>query len=63
MKIFNFALAQKLVQHFREKFHSDSDGNGFNAQKPLIDPLNGLTPKMEFFNLVLEQKLDRHSCA
>ena len=42
MEFFNFGLEQKLDQHFCVKFHSDSDGDGFKAQKPLIDPLIGL---------------------
>ena len=42
MEFFNLGLEQKLDQHSRVKFHSDSDGDGFIAQKPLIDPLIGL---------------------
>ena len=38
---FNFELEQKLDHHFYAKFHSDSDGDGFKAQKPIIDPLIG----------------------
>ena len=37
MEFFNFGLEQKLDQHFCVEFHNDSDGNGFNAQKPNID--------------------------
>ena len=37
--IFNFGLEQKLGHHFHAKFHSDSYGDGFKAQKPIIDTL------------------------
>ena len=66
MEFFNFGLEQKLCHHISEEFHDDSDGNGFTAQKLIIDPLMALIdlndPKMEFFNFGLEQKLDHHSC-
>ena len=41
MDFFKFGLEQKLDHHFHAKFHSDSDGDGFKAQKPMIDPLIG----------------------
>ena len=41
MPIFNFGLEQKLDHHSWVKFHGDSDGKGFKAQKPKIDPLIG----------------------
>ena len=40
MKI--FGLEQKLDYHSSVEFHCDSDGDGFKAQKPIIDPLIGL---------------------
>ena len=42
MEFYNFGLEQKLDQHSCVEFHSDSDGDVFKAQKPLIDPLIGL---------------------
>ena len=42
MEFYNFGLEQKLDQHSCAEFHSDSNGGGFKAQKPLIDPLIGL---------------------
>ena len=42
LEFFNFGIEQKLDRHFHAKFHSDSDGHGFQAQKPTIDPLIGL---------------------
>ena len=67
MKFFNFGQEQKLDHHSWVKFHSDSDGNGFRAHNPKIDPqidpqigLND--PKLKFFDFGPEQKLDRHSC-
>ena len=42
MEIFIFGLQQKLDRHSCAEFHSDSDGDGFKAQKPIIDPLIGL---------------------
>ena len=39
MKFFNFVLEQKLDRHFCVKFHGDFDGNGFEAQKLVIDLL------------------------
>ena len=42
MEFFNFGLEQKLDRHSGVEFHSDSDGHGFTAQKPIIDPLIGL---------------------
>ena len=41
-RTFNFVLEQKLDHNFHAKFHSDSDGDGFKAQKPIIDLLIGL---------------------
>ena len=38
----NFELEQNLDHHFHAKFHSDSDGDSFKAQKPIIDLLIGL---------------------
>ena len=59
MEFFNFGLEQKLDHHSCIEFHSDSDGDGFKAQKPIIH-LNDL--KNGIFQLWKEQKLDRHSC-
>ena len=42
MKFFNFGLEQNLDQHSCVEFHSDSDGDGFKARKPITDPLIGL---------------------
>ena len=42
MEFFNFGLEQKLDHHFSVEFLSDSDGDGFKAQKPIINPLIGL---------------------
>ena len=39
MDFFKFGLEQKLDHHSCVEFHGDSDGNGFKAQKPIIDPL------------------------
>ena len=66
-RFFNFGLEQKLDHHSYVKFHSDSDGDGFKAQKPKIGPQIGPNwpwwpLKTEFFNFGLEQKLDRHYC-
>ena len=41
MDFFKFGLEQKLDHHSYEEFHGDSDGNGFKARKPIIDPLIG----------------------
>ena len=41
MDFFKFGLEQKLDHHSCVEFHGDSDGNGFKAQKPIIDPLIG----------------------
>ena len=41
-EFFNFGLEQKLDRHSHAKFHSDSDGDGFEALKPIIDLLIGL---------------------
>ena len=41
-EFFNFELKQKLNQHSRPEFHGDSDGDGFKAQKRIIDRLIGL---------------------
>ena len=42
MEIFNFGQEQKLDHHLCVEFQSDSDGDGFKAQKPIIDSLIGL---------------------
>ena len=39
MDFFKFGLEQKLDHHSCVKFHGDPDGNGFKAQKLIIDPL------------------------
>ena len=39
--LFKFGLEQKLDHHSCVEFHGDSDGDGFKAQKPIIDPLIG----------------------
>ena len=64
MEFFNFGLEQNLDRHSCVEFHSESDGDGFNFQKPQLNPQNAplVPPKIEFFNFGLEQKLDRHSC-
>ena len=50
MLIFNFGLEQELDHQSCVKFLGDSDGNGFKAQKPIIDPLIGLNdPKNGIF--------------
>ena len=41
MEFFNFGLEQKLDQLSNVEFHSDSDGDGFKAQKPIMDRLIG----------------------
>ena len=41
MKFFNFGLDEKLDQHSWAEFHGDSDGDGFHAQRPIVDPLIG----------------------
>ena len=41
MKFSNFGLEQKLDRHSCVEFHSDSDGDGFKAQKTIIDPQIG----------------------
>ena len=41
MDFFKFGLEQKLDHHSCVEFYGDSDGNGFKAQKPIIDPLIG----------------------
>ena len=41
MDFFKFGLKQKLYHHSCVEFHDDSDGDGFKAQKPIIDPLIG----------------------
>ena len=41
MDFFKFELEQKLDHHSCEEFHGDSDGDGFKAQKLIIDPLVG----------------------
>ena len=42
MEFFNFGLEQKIDHHSCVEFHSDSDGDGFKAQKPKIDLQIGL---------------------
>ena len=42
MEFFNFGLEQKLDRHSCVEFYSESDGNGFKAQKLIIDPRIGL---------------------
>ena len=39
MDFIKFGLEQKSNHRSCVEFHSDSDGNGFEAQKPIIDPL------------------------
>ena len=41
MEFFNFRLERKLDQHSCVEFHSDSDGDCFEAQKAIIDPKIG----------------------
>ena len=41
MDFFKFGLEQKLDHHSCVEFHGDSYGDGFKAQKPIIDPLIG----------------------
>ena len=41
MDFVKFGLEQKLDQHSCVDFHSDSAGDGFKAQKPIIDHLIG----------------------
>ena len=41
MDFFKIALEQKLDHHSSVEFHGDYDGNGFNGQKPIIDPVIG----------------------
>ena len=41
MDFLKFGLEQKLDHHSCVQFHSDSDGNGFKARKPIIDLLIG----------------------
>ena len=41
MDFFKFGLEQKLDHHSCVEFHGDPDGNGFKAQKLIIDPLIG----------------------
>ena len=43
MEFFIFGLQQKLDRHSCAEFNSDSDGNGFKAQKLIIDLLVVLT--------------------
>ena len=38
MEFFIFGLEQKLDRHSCVEFHSDSDGDGFNFQKPQLNP-------------------------
>ena len=37
LEFFNFGLEQKLDHHYSVEFHSNSDGDGFKAQKPKKD--------------------------
>ena len=61
MEFFNFGVEQKLDQHFHAQFHSDSDNDGFKAQKRMIDPLIGLIdlndPKNGIFKLCTRTKV------
>ena len=41
MDFFNFGPEQKLDHRSCVEFHGDSNGNGFKAQKPKIDPQIG----------------------
>ena len=41
MQIFNFELKQKLDHYSGVEFHGDFVGDGFKAQKPIIDLLIG----------------------
>ena len=41
MDFFKIGPDQKLDHHSSVEFYGDSDGNGFKAQKQIIDPLNG----------------------
>ena len=41
MDFFKFGLEHKLDHHFCVEFRYDSDGDGFKAQKLIIDPLIG----------------------
>ena len=43
MDVFKFGIEQKLELDHNScvEFHGDSDGDGFKAQKPIIDPLIG----------------------
>ena len=43
MECFIFGLEQKLDRHSCVEFYGDSDGDGFTTQKPIIDPLIGLS--------------------
>ena len=62
MDFFKLRLEKKLDHHSYVEFHSDSDGDGFKAQKPIIDPLIGPNwpQQMNFSKFRLEQELDRH---
>ena len=42
MKFFNFELEEKLDRHSDLEFDGESDGDDPEAQKPYLDPLNGL---------------------
>ena len=41
MEFFNFGLEQMLDQQSYVEFYGDSDGDGFKAQKSIIDLLIG----------------------
>ena len=41
MIFYCYGPEQKLKQHHCVEFHSDSDGDGFKAQRPIIDLLIG----------------------
>ena len=64
MEFFNVRLEQKLDHHSSAKFHSDSNGDGFNFLRTQRNPQNAplVPPKIKFFFFGLEQKLDQHSC-
>ena len=64
MDFFKFGLEQKLDQHSYVEFYGDSDGNGFKAQKSMIDPLIGPNrPKNGIFQTWTRiQKSDLHCC-
>ena len=48
MEFFNFGLEQKLDRQSCVEFQGESDGEGFNFPKPLLNPQNAplVPPKM-----------------